>query len=60
MSLKDRRLINNVKLLRYNDLLGPFMFTVVNSKKRPATTYSVSYNMGSCPLTVVYNRINTI
>ena len=34
---------------RLNDLLGPFIVTFVNFKKRPATTFIASYNMGSCP-----------
>ena len=30
-------------------LLGPFNFTIVNTKKRPTTTHSASYGSGSCP-----------
>ena len=28
--------------------MGPFNFTVLNVKKRPAITSSVSYDVGSC------------
>ena len=34
-------------------LSGPFIFIVVNLKKRPAITSSVSYDMGSCPFILV-------
>ena len=37
----------------FNDLLGPLIFTVVKLKKQPAITSSVSYDMGSCPFTLV-------
>ena len=36
--------------LWFNDLFGPFNFTVINTKKRPPIRLGVSYNMGSCPL----------
>ena len=42
-----------VRVLRFNDLLGPFIFTIVNVKKRPAITFSVLYDLGSCPFTLV-------
>ena len=38
------------KFLWFNGLLGSFIFTIVNLKKRPAITQSASYSMGSCPL----------
>ena len=33
-------------------LLGPFIFTFVNIKKRPNNTYSALYGLGSCPLAI--------
>ena len=39
-----------IYFLRFNGLLGPFIFTIVNLKKRPAITRSASYSMGLCPL----------
>ena len=36
-----------------NYLLGPFIFTIVNFKKRPTIAPSVSYNLGSCPFACV-------
>ena len=34
----------------FNGLLGPFILTSVNLKKRPAITPSASYGLGSCSL----------
>ena len=36
-------------------LLGPLNFTIVNFKKRPVITSIVSYDLGSCPFTIVIN-----
>ena len=34
-------------------LLSPFIFTIVNLKRRPTITSSVSYNIDSCPFKLV-------
>ena len=39
------------KALMFNYLLGPFFFTIAKVNIRPAVTISVSYDLGSCPLT---------
>ena len=39
--------------LRFNCFLGPLIFTIVNMKRRPATTNIVSYDMDSCPFVLV-------
>ena len=39
--------------LLFNCSLGPYIFTIVNIKKRPAITFSPSYSIGFCPLTEV-------
>ena len=41
---------SNTRQLRFIGLLGPFIFTIVNLKKRPSITPSASYSMGSCPI----------
>ena len=37
----------------FNVLLGPLNSTIVNLKRRPTITRDVSYNVGSCPFTLV-------
>ena len=39
--------------LRFNGLLGPLIFTIVNLKSRLATTSIVPYDMDSCPFMLI-------
>ena len=41
----------------FNGLLGPLIFTIVNLKRRPAITSIVSYDMDSCPFTLVISLV---
>ena len=49
------RILNNCRknafliFLRVNGLLGPFIITNVNIKKRTTITHSASHSLGSCP-----------
>ena len=48
---ENKKLMTRIFFSQYKDLFGPFNFTFVNIKKRPAVTLDVSYNLGSCILT---------